>query len=88
MLDELRDYRWYAEDMTHPSEAAIKYIFEKEDGFILLDKKENGEPIYTLHNQFAEDHIFFRGTYKNIVCSAKTAQGLSDHDMIVAEVTL
>ena len=66
----------------------IKYIFEKEDGFILLDKKENGEPIYTLHNQFAEDHIFFRGTYKNIVCSAKTAQGLSDHDMIVAEVTL
>ena len=29
MLDELRDYRWYAEDMTHPSEAAIKYIFEK-----------------------------------------------------------
>lgn len=69
----------------------IKYIFEKEDGFILLDKKENGEPIYTLHtenNHFAEDHIFFRGTYENIVCSAKTAQGLSDHDMIVAEVIL
>lgn len=29
MLDELRDYRWYAEDMIHPSDAAIKYIFEK-----------------------------------------------------------
>lgn len=29
MMDELRDYRWYAEDMTHPSEAAVKYIFER-----------------------------------------------------------
>lgn len=29
MLDELRDYRFYAEDMVHPSEVAVKYIFEK-----------------------------------------------------------
>lgn len=29
MEDELRDYRWYAEDMVHPSGAAVKYIFEK-----------------------------------------------------------
>ena len=29
MLDELRDYRFYAEDMVHPSPSAIKYIFEK-----------------------------------------------------------
>lgn len=29
MLDELRDYRFYAEDMVHPSEMAVKYIFEK-----------------------------------------------------------
>lgn len=29
MADELRDYRWYAEDMVHPSAAAVKYIFEK-----------------------------------------------------------
>ena len=29
MMDELRDYRWYAEDMTHPSEQAQKYIFER-----------------------------------------------------------
>ncbi len=28
MMDELRDYRFYADDMTHPSELAIKYIFE------------------------------------------------------------
>ncbi len=29
MLDELRDYRFYAEDMVHPSGLAVKYIFEK-----------------------------------------------------------
>ncbi len=41
MLDELRDYRWYAEDMTHPSEAAIKYIFEKfSEAFIADDCKD------------------------------------------------
>ena len=28
MLDELRDYRFYAEDMTHPSATAIEYIWE------------------------------------------------------------
>lgn len=29
MLDELRDYRFYAEDMVHPSELAVKYIFDR-----------------------------------------------------------
>lgn len=29
MMDELRDYRWYAEDLVHPSPSAVKYIFEK-----------------------------------------------------------
>ena len=29
MLDELRDYRFYADDMTHPSPLAVEYIWEK-----------------------------------------------------------
>ena len=29
MMDDLRDYRFYAEDMLHPSPLAVKYIFEK-----------------------------------------------------------
>ncbi len=29
MLDELRDYRFYAEDMIHPNQTAIDYIWEK-----------------------------------------------------------
>ena len=29
MMDELRDYRFYAKDMVHPNEMAIDYIWEK-----------------------------------------------------------
>lgn len=29
MMDELRDYRFYAEDMLHPSTVAVKYIWGK-----------------------------------------------------------
>ncbi|WP_178984518.1 GSCFA domain-containing protein [Winogradskyella helgolandensis] len=29
LMDELRDYRYYAEDMIHPNQTAINYIWEK-----------------------------------------------------------
>ena len=29
LLDELRDYRFYKEDMMHPTDQAVRYIFEK-----------------------------------------------------------
>ncbi len=29
MLDELRDYRYYADDMMHPSSKAVEYIWER-----------------------------------------------------------
>jgi hypothetical protein len=29
MMDELRDYRFYAEDLLHPSQVAINYIWER-----------------------------------------------------------
>jgi hypothetical protein len=29
MMDELRDYRFYAEDLLHPNQAAIDYIWER-----------------------------------------------------------
>lgn len=29
MMDELRDYRFYSEDMLHPNQTAINYIWEK-----------------------------------------------------------
>lgn len=29
LLDDLRDYRFYASDLVHPSDAAVEYIYEK-----------------------------------------------------------
>ena len=29
VLDELRDYRFYANDLVHPSEATVDYIWER-----------------------------------------------------------
>jgi hypothetical protein len=37
VLDELRDYRFYSEDMLHPSQQAIDYIIEKFQHMYLSD---------------------------------------------------
>lgn len=40
VLDELRDYRFYNEDMIHPSDTAIKYIWERfSDTYISQETK-------------------------------------------------
>jgi hypothetical protein len=45
MMDELRDYRFYAEDMLHPNMTAINYIWEKfkfvwisKDAYKIMDE--------------------------------------------------
>jgi hypothetical protein len=38
MMDELRDYRYYAADMIHPSEIAVEYIFERFTETYLTDE--------------------------------------------------
>lgn len=38
MMDDLRDYRFYKEDLIHPNEQAIKYIWEKFDDAYFSDQ--------------------------------------------------
>lgn len=47
MMDELRDYRFYAEDMLHPSSVAIDFIWKRfketnisEQSFLIMDEVE------------------------------------------------
>lgn len=47
MTDDLRDYRFYADDLLHPSPAGVEYIWEKftlqylsEEGLRILKRKE------------------------------------------------
>lgn len=38
LLDELRDYRFYADDLMHPSRQAVEYIFERFAHAYIYDK--------------------------------------------------
>lgn len=42
MMDELRDYRFYAQDMIHPNQIAIDYIWEQ---FVATAVAEDSRPI-------------------------------------------
>lgn len=67
MMDDLRDYRFYKDDMVHPSAQALKYIFEKFSNayleqptqeFILENEKiiqaKNHRPSNENHPNFLE----------------------------------
>ena len=52
MLDELRDYRFYAEDMVHPSQVAVDYIWQRfVETYMTVDTQSE---MRTLH-QFWRD---------------------------------
>ena len=58
VMDELRDYRWYKEDMSHPTSMAVKYIFEKfKDGCINPLAYSSMEKAFKQHLQLAHRPI-------------------------------
>ena len=38
MVDELRDYRFYNEDMLHPSQQAVEYLWERIGESLLTER--------------------------------------------------
>ena len=57
MLDELRDYRFYAEDMVHPSAVAVDYIWQRfVDTYMTADTKNE---MRTLHQLWRDRHHRF-----------------------------
>lgn len=56
LMDDLRDYRYYKEDMTHPSDVAIKYIYKKfEQSYFLPETQKNCQNVRKILN--AVNHI-------------------------------
>ena len=53
LMDELRDYRFYASDMMHPSETAIDYIWERFEETYLY-KDETRETMRELHQLYLD----------------------------------
>ncbi len=46
LLDELRDYRWFAEDLVHPTKAAADYIWERFNEAILSKSPASRQSSY------------------------------------------
>lgn len=68
MMDDLRDYRFYNEDMIHPSKVAIDYIWEKfcdtyfsEETMLFLKKwgKLSKAITHRPFNPYTEKHLSF-----------------------------
>ena len=57
MLDELRDYRFYAEDMVHPSPVAVEYIWQRFVDTYMTDDTRN--EMRTLHQLWRDRHHRF-----------------------------
>lgn len=57
MLDELRDYRYYAEDMVHPSSMAVEYIWQRlVETYMTADTQVE---MKTLHQLWRDEHHRF-----------------------------
>lgn len=49
MLDELRDYRFYAEDMVHPSSVAVDYIWQRfVETYMTMDTQNEMRTLHQL----------------------------------------
>jgi lysophospholipase L1-like esterase len=68
-LDELRDYRYYAEDMVHPSDVAVNYIWERFSasyfsadtmGIIKQVEKYNNQQRHRPIHQESKAYVMFK----------------------------
>lgn len=57
LLDELRDYRFYADDLVHPSTLAVQYIWERFVGTYMSPSTR--EEMHTLHQLWLDRHHTF-----------------------------
>ena len=54
VLDELRDYRFYAEDMVHPSAQAVQYVWERFVSTYMSTQTQ--QQMQTLHRFYQKKH--------------------------------
>lgn len=80
MMDELRDYRFYAEDMMHPNKTAIKIIWQKFSGVWISSKTDSlQKEIASIQNGLnhkpfnpkSAEHIHFLGKVQQKISSLK-----------------
>lgn len=85
MMDELRDYRFYADDMLHPSSLAIDYIWERfSQSYISTDSISIMNTIDSIqkglaHRAFKPDTEQHQKFLKQLQEKIKSVQNLHQH---------
>ena len=73
MIDELRDYRFYADDLVHPSSMAVEYIWQRFiDGFMTSSTREEMIPLYQLWRD--KNHTFLHPDSKEAIAFQRRMQ--------------
>jgi hypothetical protein len=64
MMDELRDYRFYAEDMLHPNQVAIDYIWKRfketnisETAFATMEEVKCPKKVYLINRSIRTQRV-------------------------------
>lgn len=93
VYDELRDYRFYAEDMAHPSESAIQYVWERfvdtcvsEESKQLMQQLEEIRKAYH-HRPFNEDSAQHQKFKKLFLQKAQELQNKHPYLSLEAEIS-
>ncbi|WP_124639933.1 GSCFA domain-containing protein [Amniculibacterium aquaticum] len=94
MMDELRDYRFYKEDLLHPSKQAVNYIFEKFSKAYFSDRAqefmaENFKITQALQHRPSDDnHPKYQEFLRNLKQKISEQQTKASHKIFVEHLTM
>jgi hypothetical protein len=66
LIDELRDYRFYSEDMLHPGTQTVEYIYECFSKVYFDDSTQNLAKQAENINQASRHQVFFKGSKTHV----------------------
>ena len=93
LIDDLRDYRFYADDMTHPSDMAIEYVWDKfssayfDQATIGLNKRIEKINKSINHKPFNKNSEEYVGFLKKLYTEISMIQNQLPLDTFNSEVT-
>ena len=80
-MDELRDYRFYADDMLHPSSAAIEYTWKRFSKALLTDDLLHDEALFQKiqkamqHQIVSKDEVGLKNVQSKFLAQVEELQG-------------
>ena len=80
LVDDLRDYRFYADDMVHPSQTAVDYVFELLEAACMDGKTRQAAAQYEALNKILSHRSRQAGSERHRQLTEQTLQRLQDLD--------